>query len=153
MNTTLSYLEDFTEGDRSEVGSHTFDEAAIVAFAREFDPQPFHVDRAAAEASMFGGIIASGWHTCAVMMRILCDGAILRWASIGSPGVDELRWKRPVRPGDTVRVFVTIVEVRPSKTKPDRGVLVSDIEIQNQRDEVVLTVRTMNMLYRRPGTT
>lgn len=150
MNTTVTYLDDFVVGERSEIGSHAFDEAEIVRFAHEFDPQSFHVDREAAAASMFGGIIASGWHTCAVMMRILCDGAILRWASIGSPGVDELRWKRPVRPGDTLRVFSTVVEVRPSKTKPDRGILVNDIEMKNQNDEVVLTVRTMNMLYRRP---
>ena len=153
MQTATVYLDDFAAGDRAEIGAHTFDEAEIVRFAREFDPQSFHVDRAAAEASMFGGLIASGWHTCAVMMRILCDGAILHWASIGSPGVDELRWKRPVRPGDTLRVFTTVHEVRPSKTKPDRGILVSDIEMRNQQDEVVLTVRTMNMLYRRPTTT
>ncbi|GAC1301966.1 MAG: MaoC family dehydratase [Vulcanimicrobiaceae bacterium] len=152
MTAALKYFEDFPVGERRELGSHAVTEEAILRFAREFDPQTFHVDRAAGEASIFGGLIASGWHTCAMTMRAICDGFLLEAASIGSPGIDTLRWKRPVRPGDTLHVYATIVEARPSTSKPDRGVLVNDIDVRNQHDEVVLTMQAMTMLYRRPPT-
>lgn len=151
MNAALQYFDDFPVGERRDLGSHPVTEEEILRFAREYDPQPFHVDPAAAAASMFGGLIASGWHTCAMTMRVLCDGFLLSAASIGSPGVDVLRWKRPVRPGDTLRVFATVVEARPSASKPDRGVLLNDIEVRNQHDEIVLTMQAMTMLYRRLG--
>lgn len=147
----LKYFEDFPPGERRELGQYAVTEEEIIRFARDFDPQSFHVDHAAAEASMFGGLIASGWHTCSMTMRVLCDGFLLAAASIGSPGVDLLRWKRPVRPGDTLRVFATVVEAKPSTSKPDRGVLVNEIEVRNQGDEIVLTMLAMTMLYRRPA--
>ncbi len=150
MNATLQYFDDFPVGERRDLGSHAVTEEAILRFAREFDPQSFHVDRAAGEASIYGGLIASGWHTCAMTMRVICDGFLLAAASVGSPGVDTLRWKRPVRAGDTLRVFATVVEARPSTSKPDRGVLVNAIEVRNQDDEIVLTMQAMTMLYRRP---
>lgn len=151
MSNDLKYFEDFPPNVRRELGAHAVTEEEIIRFARDFDPQSFHVDKAAAEASMFGGLIASGWHTCAMTMRVLCDGFLLATASIGSPGVDALRWKRPVRPGDTLRVFATVVEAKPSTSKLDRGVLVNDIEVRNQNDEIVLSMLAMTMLYRRPA--
>lgn len=153
MSATLQYFDDFPVGERRELGSYAVTEEEVIAFAVAYDPQSFHVDRAAAEASIFGGLIASGWHTCAMTMRVLCDGFLLGAASIGSPGVDALRWKRPVRPGDTLRVISTVTEAKPSTTKPDRGVLSNAIEVLNQNDEVVMTMQAMTMLYRRPTTT
>ncbi len=150
MSDALKYFDDFPPGERRELGSIVVREEEVLRFARDFDPQVFHIDEAAAKASIFGGLIASGWHTCAMTMRVLCDGFLLETASIGSPGVDVLRWKRPVRPGDTLRVFATVLEAKPSTSKPDRGVLVNDIEVRNQSDEVVLTMQAMTMLYRRP---
>lgn len=147
---TVHYFEDFPVGVRRELGSYAVTEEEILRFAKAYDPQPFHVDRAAGEASPYGGLIASGWHTCAMTMRVLCDGFLLGAASIGSPGVDVLRWKRPVRPGDSLRVFATVLEANPSRSKPDRGVLVNDIEVRNQHEEIVLTMQAMTMLYRRP---
>lgn len=150
MNATLKFFEDFPLGERREFGSHAVSEEDIVRFAREFDPQAFHVDQAAAEASPYGGLIASGWHTCAIMMRLLCDGFLLQAASLGSPGVDLLRWKRPVRPGDTLHLVVTVREAKPSTSRRDRGVIVNDIEVLNANDEIVMTLQAMIMLYRRP---
>jgi len=147
---TVHYFEDFPVGVRRELGSYAVTEEEILRFAKAYDPQPFHIDRAAGEASAYGGLIASGWHTCAMTMRVLCDGFLLGAASIGSPGVDVLRWKRPVRPGDSLRVFATVLEANPSRSKPDRGVLVNDIEVRNQHEEIVLTMQAMTMLYRRP---
>ena len=150
MSAALLYFDDFPVGDRRELGTYAVTEEEISRFAHDYDPQTFHIDRAAADASIFGGIIASGWHTCAMTMRVICDGFLLKTASLGSPGVDVLRWKRPVRPGDTLRVFATVSEARPSTSKPDRGVLVNDIEVLNQNDETVMTMQAMTMLSRRP---
>ncbi|MGR8918192.1 MAG: MaoC family dehydratase [Gammaproteobacteria bacterium] len=129
----------------------TLDEAEIVEFAERYDPQPFHIDRAAAAESFFGGIIASGWHTSAVVMRLLVDHFISRVAGMGSPGVDELRWLKPVRPGDTLGVRVTILETRASRSKPDRGIVRSQVEVLNQDRDVVMTLRSMGMVRRKPA--
>jgi len=145
------YFEDTVVGVRREIGQHTVSEEEIVRFASEFDPQPFHVDRTAAEASVYGGLIASGWHTCALAMRSLVDGHLARTAALGSPGIDELRWLRPVRPGDTLTFYATALEARPSKSKPDRGVVVSLTEAVNQTGEVVMTMRGMTLTLRRPA--
>ena len=145
------YLEDFTVGERRRLGSRTVTEEEIVRFARDFDPQPFHVDRAAAEASIYGGLIASGWHTCALVMRILCDAYLLDTASLGSPGVDAIRWLKPVRPNDTLTVFSTALEARPSKSRPDRGIIFTEVEVVNAREEAVLTMRSMGLIARRPA--
>ena len=144
------YFEDFEIDKIIEVGSRTVTEEEIIAFATQFDPQPFHVDPAAASESMYGGIIASGWHTCSLMMRMMVDGFLKEAASLGSPGVDEIRWIKPVRAGDTLFVTTTAVEARPSTSKPDRGVVHTLWQAKNQHGELVATVKGMGMYLRRP---
>jgi len=139
------YFEDFEVGQVIDVGTVTASEAEIVDFATRFDPQPFHVDKEAAAASIYGGIIASGWHTCGMMMRLIVDKFLIRAASLGSPGIDEIRWIKPVRGGDTLRVALTVLETRPSASKPDRGVIVTSWEAKNQRGELVATLKNMGM--------
>ena len=144
------YFEDFEVGKTINAGSRTVTEKEIVAFATQFDPQPFHVDQAAAAQSIYGGVIASGWHTCGMMMRLIVDSFMRESASMGSPGVDEIRWVKPVRGGDTLTVTATVLEARPSTSKPDRGVIVTRWEAKNQHDEVVATIKGMGMYKRRP---
>ena len=136
------YLEDYEPGTSYRYGSVTLDEAAIIAFARDYDPQPFHIDPAAAADSAYGGLIASGWQTCCLMMRLLVDHVVSPVSSLGSPGCDELRWLKPVRPGDALSVRITFTGSRRSRSKPDRGLVGADIEILNQDDEVVMTMKT-----------
>lgn len=143
------YFDDFKVGDVREFGRHVVTREEIVDFATRYDPQPFHVDEAAATESMFGGLISSGWMTCALAMRMVCDDYLLRAASLGSPGVDQIRWLQPVRPGDILRLRLTTHEVRPSQSKPDRGVVRTGWEMLNQRNEVVLTMDGMGMFKRR----
>jgi acyl dehydratase len=145
------YFEDFEPGRVIEVGSRTLNEEEILAFAKQFDPQPFHVDPDAAAKSIYGGIIASGWHTCALMMRMMVDGFLSEAASMGSPGVDEIRWLRPVRAGDTLTVTSTVQDARPSASKPDRGVVNTMWEAKNQHGETVATVKGMGMFRKRPA--
>ncbi len=147
----MRYFEDFTPGDVIELGARTITKESIIAFARQFDPQPFHIDEAAAQRSIYGGLLASGWHTGSLAMRILYDGLLKDTASLGSPGIDELRWLKPVRPGDTLALRMTIVESIPSRTKPDRGLVRSLMEMRNQHGEVVLTIRGLSLLGRRPA--
>lgn len=144
------YFEDFEVGKTINAGSRTVTEEEIVAFAAQFDPQPFHVDQAAAAQSIYGGVIASGWHTCGMMMRLMVDSFMRESASMGSPGVDEIRWVKPVRGGDTLTVTATVLEARPSTSKPDRGVIVTRWEAKNQHGEVVATIKGMGMYKRRP---
>ena len=139
------YFEDYEVGVPEEFGAYEITEREIVEFATRYDPQPFHLDAAAARASIFGGLIASGWMTAGVMMRLLCDHYVSKASSMGSPGVDELRWVQPVRPGDVLRVRITPTEARRSTSKPDRGVVRSFTEVLNQRGEPVMTVRSMGM--------
>lgn len=146
------YFEDFEIGKTIEVGSRAVTEQEILEFARQFDPQPFHVDPEAAAKSIYGGIIASGWHTCSLMMRLMVDGFLRDAASMGSPGLDEVRWVKPVRGGDTLTVTTTALEKVPSSSKPDRGVVVTLWQASNQRGEVVATIQGMGMFLRRqPG--
>jgi acyl dehydratase len=145
------YFEDFEPGQDIDLGTRTVTEDEIVAFAREFDPQPFHLDRGAAEASIFGGVIASGWHTCSMMMRMVVDGLMNRSASMGSPGLDGVRWLAPVRAGDTLNVHYRTTRVKASASKPDRGVVWSTWVAINQHGETVCTVEGMGMFGRRPG--
>lgn len=132
------FFEDFVVGEVIELGEVEVTESAIIEFAQRYDPQPFHVDLAAAEASPFGGLIASGWHTCALYMRLLCDGMILDSSSQGSSGMEELRWLAPVRPGDTLQGRLTVLEATPSATKPNRGTVKFLSEMINQDTVVVL---------------
>jgi acyl dehydratase len=145
------YLEDIVEGSVVECGARTITRDEIVAFAREFDPQPFHVDEAAAAQSAFGGLIASGWHTASLCMRLIVDRFVGQAASLGSPGVDELRWLRPVRPGDTLSVRARILAVTPSRSKPDRGSVRVGYECSNQHGDVVLTMTGIGLFLRRPA--
>jgi acyl dehydratase len=132
------------------LGTTTFTEQEIVDFARQFDPQGFHVDAGAAKASMFGGLIASGWHVASKMMRLFVDNYVDHRTALGSPGVDELRWLKPVRPGDTLTGWVECVAKVPSKSRPTMGVIHEQWTVTNQKDEVVMTTRGINMVRRRP---
>lgn len=135
-------FEDLEVGSRQEAGAHTFDVGDIVEFANCFDPQPFHIDESAAKASPFGGLIASGWHTCSVLMGLCVRNMLSGSTSMGSPGIDEIRWIKPVRPGDTIRLFVSILDKRVSASRPDRGVVSLLWEGVNQAGETAVTVRS-----------
>jgi acyl dehydratase len=143
------YFEDFAVGDVIELGRHTISKEEIIAFARQFDPQVFHLDEEAAKHTTFGGLIASGWHTGSLTMRLLYEGAIKHTVSLGSPGVDEMRWLKPVRPGDALSARMTVTECVPSRSKPDRGVVRSLIELRNQGGEIMVTIKGMSLLGRR----
>jgi acyl dehydratase len=144
------YLEDFVPGSVHEYGPVPVGEAEILEFARKYDPQPIHVDPEWARTGPFGGLIASGWHTAALTMRLLVDNYLPAAASLASPGIDELRWIRPVRPGDALSVRVTVLEARPSRSKPDRGLLRSQVEVLDAEGAIVMTLLALNMLRRRP---
>ena len=146
----MKYWEDFRIGERAELGSHTFSEEEIVAFGREYDPQPFHTDADKAKHSGFGGLIASGWQTCAVGMRLMVEGYISQTVSLGSPGIDNIRWLKPVRPGDILHFRSECIEKTASRSKPDRGVAKFKVTVMNQRDEPVMTVTTIGMYRRKP---
>ena len=145
------YFEDFSVGQVMSIGTRTVTEEEVLEFANKFDPQPFHTDKAKAEASIYGGLIASGWHTCAMAMRMMCDSYLLDAASLGSPGVDQIRWIKPVRPGDTLRGEREVTETKASNSKPDRGVVKLDWRLFNQNDELVMTMKGMGMFLRRPA--
>ena len=146
----MKYLEDFAVGQVIEFPPRTVSEDEIIAFARDYDPQPFHLDKEAARQSLFGGLCASGWHTAGMMMRLMVDNMIGKYASMGSPGVDQLRWVRPVFPGDTLHLRGEVLDVKPSRSKPDRGVITSRYEMKNQKGETVLTMQAKGMYARRP---
>jgi acyl dehydratase len=145
------YFEDFHAGQEIPLGTRHVTEQEIIAFATQFDPQPFHVDHEAAAHSIFGGVIASGWHTCSMMMRMVVDGLLVRSSSMGSPGLDSVRWIKPVRAGDTLTVLYRTKETRASASRPDRGVVWSVWEASNQHGELVATVEGMGMYGRRPA--
>ena len=145
------YFEDFTPGREFRTDGATITEAQILDFALAFDPQPFHLDVEAAKQSIFGGLIASGFHTMALTFRLFAQTRALAACSMGSPGADELRWLRPVRPGDTLRAIVRVVEQRPSTSKPDRGIVRLQWTTLNQAGDPVLTMTSMQIVRRRPG--
>ena len=146
------YFEDFVAGSTYQLGSRVVSREEIIAFAREFDPQPFHVDEQAAEKGPFGGLAASGWHTAPIFMRLYVDALLGRSASMGSPGGDELRWLVPVRPGDTLSGRVTIERTEPSGHRADRGTVHMQSELVNQDGEVVMRLRARGYFARRPVT-
>jgi acyl dehydratase len=143
------YFEDYRVGTVHHYGAITVDEAEVIAFARKFDPQDFHVDPDAAAHGPFGGLIASGWHTAAMMMRLFADHYLSKVASLASPGVDKLRWTRPVRPGDTLSIRVTVLEANVSRSKPDRGVVRTLVEVLNQNGDLAMSCTAINLLRRR----
>jgi acyl dehydratase len=147
---TDRYFEDYVEGDVHQFGPITVEQDEVIAFAKRFDPQTMHTDREAARHTPFGGLIASGWHTAGLMMRLYVEHYLTHVASLASPGLDELRWLKPVRPGDTLSVRVTVLKAVPSKSKPDRGAVTSFIEVINQTGEVVMTLKPVNFIAKRP---
>lgn len=148
----MLYWEDFEVGSEQCFGSHAVTEEEIVEFGRAFDPQPFHVDAQAAAASPFAGLVASGWQTAAFCMRMMVDNVLSQSASLGSPGMESLRWKKPVRPGDTLSVRTVVLARRTSKSRPEMGFVKTQFEARNQHDEVVLEMVSQGMFGRRPHT-
>jgi acyl dehydratase len=142
------HFDDFAPGQVYPLGRRTLSRDEIVAFAREWDPQPFHLDEQAAAGSIYGGVIASGWHTVCVFMRLFADNLLNRSAAMGSPGVDEVRWLRPVRPGDMLDARIEVLEVRPSRSKPDRGLVRLRAVMSNQQQQEVLSF-VANVMFRR----
>jgi acyl dehydratase len=145
------YFEDYRVGSVHCYGAVTVDEAEVIAFARKFDPQDFHVDPASAARGPFEGLIASGWHTAAMMMRLFVDHFLSSVASLASPGVDELRWTKPVHPGDTLSIRATVLEANVSRSKPDRGMVRTLVEVLNQHGDQVMSCKAINLLLRRPA--
>ena len=145
------YWEDFPPGKVMEYDHRVrLGEQDIISFARQWDPQRFHVDPEEAKATPFGGLVASGWHTGCVLMRLSCDAYLNESSCIGSPGIDEWRFAAPVRPGDELRYRATVLEARPSSSKPDRGIVKWRWELLNQRDEVVVLMVGTQFFLRRP---
>jgi acyl dehydratase len=146
----MRYFEDFEAGQVIELGSHRLTEPEIIAFAREYDPQPFHLDHEKGKASLFGGLAASGWHTGAIIMRMFADTVLRETDSMGSPGVEDLRWLKPVYPGDTISARTVILETRASNSRPNMGIVKHRWEGRNQDGEVVMTLVATNFFGRRP---
>ena len=147
----LLHWEDFPVGQVRHFGAMPVTREAVLAFASQFDPQPFHLDEEAAKASLFGGLSASGWHTCAMAMRMMCDAYLLDSASLGSPGIDALRWLKPVFPGDTLRVRMEVKQARPMNSRPGVGLIQSAWTVSNQHGEPVLSMEGWGMFRRRPA--
>lgn len=148
----MRYFEDFQVGQVHELGSYVVTREEILAFARQYDPQPFHIDEEAGRQSIYGSIIASGWQTAAICHRLLVRGVLEDSSSMGSPGLDELRWLRPVRPGDTLSARIEVLESTPSRSKPDRGTVKIRMEVRNQQGELVMTECPIALFRRRPTT-
>ena len=152
MNSTSPrYWEDYEVGQRFDIGSTSFTADEIVAFARQFDPQSFHVDAEAARNSLFGELVASGWHVASKLMRLFVDNYIDHRTALGSPGLDELRWLKPVRPGDTLTAWIECAGKVPSKSRPQMGVVHEHWRATNQKGEMVMTAKGINMVRRRPA--
>lgn len=145
------YFDDFTPGDRFVSKGVTFTEADIISFALRYDPQPFHLDAEAAKTSPYGGLIASGFHTLAQGFRMMLQEGVFADCSMGSPGMEELRWLAPVRPGDTLHMEGEVIDMRPSSSKPDRGILKMGYRAVNQNGETVMTLKVLHLLRRNAG--
>ncbi|MDF2367789.1 MaoC family dehydratase [Sneathiella sp.] len=144
------YFEDIAVGDKTTSESRTVTKEEILDFARKYDPQSFHIDEEAAKKSIYGGLIASGWHTASTLMRLLVDNMTNSRAGLGSPGFDDLRWIRPVRPDDSLRYESTVIETRKSESRPDMGIVRAEVKLFNQNDEVVLNMKSIGMVKARP---
>ena len=143
------HFEDFTPGRRFQHGPRRVERDEMVAFAAEFDPQPMHLDEAAARSTMLGGLAASGWYACCVLMRMCTDAFVLNSTSMGAPGVDEVRWMKPIRPGDELTLNATVLEARASRNRPDMGLVRFQFELSNQAGVTVLALTTSLMMGRR----
>jgi acyl dehydratase len=145
------YFEDYVTGAVHAFGSISVDEKEVLDFGRRFVPLAYHTDPEMAKKSIYGGLIASGWHTAALMMRLYTDNYLSKVANLGSPGCDELKWERPVFPGDDLSIRVTVLETRRSESKPDRGIVRSFVEVLNQKREVVMSLKMVNFVRSREG--
>ena len=144
-----AHFEDYPVGAVFTGGPITVSEQEILDFARRYDPQPMHIDKEAAERGAFGGLIASGWHTGALMMQLLAEHFVPRPGNLASPGLDELRWLKPVRPGDRLSLRATVLSARPSRSKPDQGIVTSLVELINQNGDIVLSLKPISLMRRR----
>jgi len=149
MRRAMIYFEDLEVGAETDYGSYEVTREEVLEFARKYDPQPFHLSDEEAAKTHFGRLAASGWHTCAIAMRMMCDAYLLESASLGSPGLEKLSWKKPVYPGDTLHVRLEVLESRAMASRPDVGILRSRWEVMNQDDETVLTMEGYGMFRRR----
>ena len=147
---SFRYFDDFRLGEKTDLGRYPVTEAEILAFARQYDPQPMHTDRDFAARGPFGGLIASGWHSCAMFMRLQADALLKQSSAIASPGVDGIRWIRPVRAGDVLRAEAEVIEIVPSRHRRDCGLVKHDCKVFNQKDELVMTLRTLALFARKP---
>jgi acyl dehydratase len=145
----VRYWDDYEIGSVTELGTKKMTKEEIIDFAGKYDPQPFHVDEQAAKKSFFGGLIASGWHTCSAVMRMMVDSYVSPSTSLGSPGVDEVRWLKPVYAGDTISARIIIEDKRPSRSKPDIGSIFNRYEVHNQKGELVMTMKGIGIMRRR----
>jgi acyl dehydratase len=145
------FFEDFAKGDVSEYGPRSVTREEIVAFAQEFDPQPIHLDDEAGRASMLGGLSASGWHMCGIAMRMIADGFLLDSASMGAPGIDEVRWVTPLRPGDSLTLRTNVIDTRASRSRPEMGFVAFRFDLLNQHGAIAMTMTARLMLGRRPA--
>tara|TARA_B110000483_G_scaffold62826_2_gene78332 strand:+ start:59 stop:523 length:465 start_codon:yes stop_codon:yes gene_type:complete len=143
------YWEDFVPDVRESMGQVTVELNEVLEFASRYDPQPFHIIEEQAKQSIYGGIIASGWHTCAMVMRLMCDSYLLNSTSLGSPGIEEVKWPQPVYPGDVLTAYRTVVETRVSASKPDRGIVKTFWEVENQNGDLVMSMTGVNFFLRR----
>ena len=150
MTASERYFEDYTPGTVFTCGPITVSAAEIIEFARRYDPQPMHIDPQAAAAGRFGGLIASGWHTTALMMRLFVTNFLSPVSSAASPGIDELRWHQPVRPGDTLSLRVSVLDARRSRSRPGEGIVKSLIEVFNQHGAVVMSLKPISLIACRP---
>jgi acyl dehydratase len=145
------YFEDYVPGAVHEFGSIPVAEQEVIEFGKRYVPLPYHVDKEAAKKSIYGGVIASGWHTASLMMRVYSENYLSQVANLGSPGGDELRWDKPVFPGDVLSVRATVLEMRRSESHPDRGIVRTFIEVLNQKREVVMSMKMVNFVRCRPA--
>jgi acyl dehydratase len=145
------YYEDYQQGEIIRAAGITLSEADIIEFAFKYDPQPFHIDKVAAEKSIYGGLIASGWQVMAVCFRMLVQAGLVGEGSMGSPGVDELRWHLPTRPGDTLYAEAEVLDMRPSSSKPDRGIVTIGYRFKNQKGELVMSLKSTQLVKKRPA--
>lgn len=147
----MRYFEDFQVGEKIDLGSvGPISVGQIITFARQYDPQPYHIDEELAKETVFGGLIASGWQTGSLFMRQLADNLLAQTVALGSPGIDEVRWRKPVRPGDILHCYLTVLECTPSRSRPNMGIMRSLCEVVNQRDEVVMSFGGLHLFGRRP---
>ena len=140
MKKNLIYYEDLEIGQKIKLGSINVSKKEIISFAEKFDPQPFHTNEIKAKESIFGGLCASGWHTCSLFMRILYDGFLINSAAVGSPGMDAIRWLKPLRPGETITGIGEVIKKTPSKSRPEIGSLIINYEVFNKNNELIMTL-------------